>query len=107
MPPHGVVVPPPGFDDDARLVARAEPLDAQALVPDPAIEALIRAVLPRLAGIDQRCIDARSAMRLFLMGLALEEPSSQELLDRRNPAGQSDGVEVKAPGFDDDLGLGA
>ena len=48
--------PPP--DHHARLFPAAEPLDAQALVPDFAVELLRIAVLPRLARLDQAGLDA-------------------------------------------------
>ena len=38
MRPHGVVVLAPCLDDDLGFTAGAEPLDAQALVPEPAVE---------------------------------------------------------------------
>jgi hypothetical protein len=58
MRPHFVVVPPPCFDDDLRLGARTEPFEAQALVAELAVEAFRDAILPRLAGLDQRRADA-------------------------------------------------
>lgn len=47
--PDLVVVLTPGLDDDLGLATRAEPLDGQALVAKLAVEALVGAVLPRLA----------------------------------------------------------
>ena len=41
-----VEVPAPRFDDDPGLGARPEPLHAQALVTELAVEAFQRAVLP-------------------------------------------------------------
>src|ERR671919_2010254 len=58
MRPHFVVVPPPCFDDHLRLGARTEPFEAQALVAELAVEAFRDAILPRLAGLDQRRADA-------------------------------------------------
>jgi hypothetical protein len=46
MRPHRVVVPTPSLDDDLRLGARAEPFEAEALVAELAVEALVDAVLP-------------------------------------------------------------
>ena len=51
-------MPAPGLDDDLGLGPRPEPLQAQALVAELAVEAFRRAILPGLAGIDQRRIDA-------------------------------------------------
>ena len=58
MWPNCIVVPTPGFNDYLRFAAAAEPLDAQALVTELAIEALIHPVLPRLARVDQRGLNA-------------------------------------------------
>ena len=52
-----VVATAPGFEDDACLLAAAEPLAAQALVAELAVEAFVCAVLPRLSGIDIRGMD--------------------------------------------------
>jgi hypothetical protein len=52
-----VVVAPPGLDHDLGLGARQEPFEAQALVAELAVEALADAVLPGLAGVDQRRLD--------------------------------------------------
>ena len=59
MRPILVVVPTPGFDDDPSLGAVAEPLHAQALVAELAVEAFRRAILPRLARFDIGRLDAR------------------------------------------------
>jgi DNA-binding transcriptional LysR family regulator len=48
-----VVVPTPILDDRACLLAGAEPLGAQAFVPQLAVEAFVGAILPRLARIDE------------------------------------------------------
>jgi hypothetical protein len=56
---HGVVVVSPGFDDHTGFPARPEPLQGQAFVAELAVEALVGAVLPGLAGVAQRCADAR------------------------------------------------
>ena len=53
-----VVVAAPGFHDGLGLGAREEPLHAQALVAELAVEALADAILPRLARVDQRGLDA-------------------------------------------------
>ena len=62
MRTHLVEVFAPGFDDDLGLGARPEPLHVQALVAEFAVEALQRAVLPRLAEIDQGGLDAKGAV---------------------------------------------
>ena len=56
---HQVVVLPPSLDDDLRLAAGAEPFHAQAFVAKLAVEALVGAVLPGLAGVDQGDLDVR------------------------------------------------
>ena len=53
-----VVVKTPGFDDGLGFGSGAEPLHAQALVAELAVEALADAILPGLAGVDQRGLDA-------------------------------------------------
>src|SRR5262245_2238950 len=58
MRTHLVVVAPPSLDDHLRLDARTKPFEAQALVAELAVEALRDAILPRLAGLDQRRTDA-------------------------------------------------
>ena len=72
MRPHLVVVPAPGLDDGPGLGSRAEPFEAQALVAELAVEALRRTVLPRLARIDQRGLDA-------LLDDPLQERAGDEL----------------------------
>ena len=57
-----VEVPAPGFDDHLGLAARPEPLHVQAFVTELAVEALPRTVLPGLARIDQRGLDAKGAV---------------------------------------------
>ena len=59
-----VVVPTPGFDHDPRLGAAAEPFEAPALVAELAVEALVVAVLPGFAGVNQRRFDALLAQPL-------------------------------------------
>ena len=58
MRTHFVVVLPPRFDDHLCLGARTKPFEAQALVTELAVEAFRDAILPRLAGLDQRRVDA-------------------------------------------------
>lgn len=55
-----VVVTSPGLDQDLGLGAASEPLEAQALVAKLVVEVLVGAILPRTAGVDQRCIDPHS-----------------------------------------------
>jgi len=59
MRTHVIEVPAPGFDHDAGLGTAAEPLQAQALVAEFSVEALIDPVLPGLAGVDGCGVDAR------------------------------------------------
>ena len=49
----GVVVPPPGFDDDPRLGEAVEDLAVEELVAELRVEALAGAVLPRAARLDE------------------------------------------------------
>src|SRR5262245_7491522 len=56
----GSVITAPASDNDHRLATAAEPLQAQAFVAEAAVEALVGTVLPRLAKIDQRGLDAGS-----------------------------------------------
>lgn len=70
--PDGVEVTAPSFDDDLCFGARAEPLDAQALVAELAVEAFVVGVLPGLARIDQGRADAA-------MGEPLEDCQADEL----------------------------
>lgn len=51
MRPHVIVMAPPDFDEDTSFGAAAEPFHAQAFIAELAVEALVIAVLPRLAGI--------------------------------------------------------
>lgn len=53
-----VVVAVPAFDSDPRFGPGAEPLRAQALVTELAVQALGNATLPRLTGVDMRRFDA-------------------------------------------------
>jgi hypothetical protein len=79
MRPDMVVVPTPGFDYDARLFAAPEPLERQALVPELSVEALIGAVLPRLARVVESGVD-------LLVGKPLQDPrltNSEPLSERR------------------------
>ena len=67
-----VEVAPPGLDDDLRFGARPEPFERQTLIAELAVEAFRCPVLPGLAGIDQRCLDA-------LVGDPLQEGARDEL----------------------------
>ena len=60
-----VEVATPGLDDDLGLGARPEPFERQALIAELAVEAFRCPVLPGLAGIDQRCLDALVAAMLY------------------------------------------
>ena len=79
MRAHLVVMPPPALDHDLRLGPRPEPLQAQALVAELAVEALRRAILPGLAGIDQRRVDAL----LVIQVSSARETNSGPLSERR------------------------
>src|SRR5271169_2862672 len=57
MRPYCIVMPTPDFDQDPSLDAVAKPLHVQALVAELAVEALVGAILPRLARIDQGGVD--------------------------------------------------
>src|SRR3954471_691493 len=54
MRPHFIVMAAPRFNDHLRFASATEPLEAQALVAEAAVEAFVHTVLPRLARIDQR-----------------------------------------------------
>jgi hypothetical protein len=54
-----VVVAAPSLDHDTGLVPGSKPLLVQALIARPPVEALVGAVLPRLAWIVQCCLDVR------------------------------------------------
>src|SRR5262245_57967309 len=54
---HVVVVTTPSLDDHLGLGTRTKPFEAQTLVAELAVETLRDAILPRLAGLDQRCAD--------------------------------------------------
>lgn len=71
MRTDGVVVLPPGFDQDLRFPKRVENLPVEQLVPQFAIEAFIVAVLPRTSRFDEERLDAD-----------LVEPASQSLGDK-------------------------
>ena len=64
MRSRGIVMPTPGLDDHLRLATTAEPFDGEALVAEAPVEALVGAVLPGLAGIDQGRFDAGSLQPL-------------------------------------------
>jgi hypothetical protein len=61
MRAHGVVVNAPCLDEDAGLFAIPEPFEVEALLAQAAVEALVGAVLPGLAGVDVR--ECRCARR--------------------------------------------
>jgi hypothetical protein len=50
--PPGVVLHPPGFDNDASFGERQELLDVEQLVSGPAVEGLEERVLPGAAQLD-------------------------------------------------------
>jgi hypothetical protein len=79
MRPDLVVVPPPCLDEDLGLGSAAEPLDAQALVAELVVKALVGAILPRLAWIDGRGVDVDSCSHLMMA----EETNSGPLSERR------------------------
>ena len=58
MWPLGVVVPPPGFDDDLGLGEAVEDLTVEQFVAELRVEALAVAVLPRASRFDERCLCA-------------------------------------------------
>lgn len=72
MRANRVVVAAPGFDHDLGLGAREKPFEAQALVAELTVEALADAILPGLAGVDQRRLDA-------LLGDPLQQRTGDEL----------------------------
>ena len=49
---HPVVVLAPHLDDDLGFASGTEPLDAQTFIAELAVEGFVRAILPRLARID-------------------------------------------------------
>jgi hypothetical protein len=57
MRTHFVVVAPPCFNNDLCFGTRAKPFEAQTLIAKLAVEAFRDAILPRLAGLDQRGAD--------------------------------------------------
>ena len=52
MGPHLIVVSPPLFDAHLGFDAIAEPLQAEVLVAQLAVERFVRTILPGLAGIE-------------------------------------------------------
>lgn len=58
MRTDAVVVLPPGLDRCRCLPSRSEPLHAQALAAELAVEALVGPVLPRLPWCNVRGLDA-------------------------------------------------
>jgi hypothetical protein len=59
-----VVVLAPCLDDDLGFASGTEPLDAQTFIAELAVEGLVGAILPRLAGIDDGGLDASVAQSL-------------------------------------------
>ncbi len=57
MRPHGVGVLPVGGHDGTGLVDRPEPVQVEALVAHPAVEAFHYRVLGRLARVDKHDLD--------------------------------------------------
>lgn len=64
MRSHRVVVLPPDFDDRLGFAPGAEPLEAQALIAEAAVERFVGTVLPWLARINQRRLDVRRGQPL-------------------------------------------
>src|SRR5678816_991755 len=58
MRPNIVVVPSPLLDESRGLDAVAKPVQREALVAEGAVEALVRSVLPGLARVDERRVEA-------------------------------------------------
>jgi len=54
MRTYFVVVAPPRLDNDLRFGTRTKPFEAQTLITKLAVEAFRDAILPGLAGLDQR-----------------------------------------------------
>src|SRR5512134_1340337 len=61
---YRVVVTAPVFDHDTSLGARAEPLQGQTFIAELPVEALVGTVLPGLARVDQRRLDALGSQPL-------------------------------------------
>ena len=74
---HRVEVPPPRFDNHLGLAAAAEPLDAEAFVTELAVEGLVGAVLPRLAGIDDGGLNVRPVSHCRIAWLTNSGPLSE------------------------------
>ena len=64
-----VVLTPELLDQNLRIDPILEPLHAQTLVAELAVERFVRAVLPRLARIDVGGVDVRDAEPQLLAGL--------------------------------------
>src|SRR5687768_404306 len=54
-----VVMSPPLLDAHLRVRAVAEPLQREMLIAELPVERFVRAILPRLAGVDERRFDLR------------------------------------------------
>ena len=80
--PHRIVVLPPAFNNDLGFAAVVEPLDVKAFVAQLAIERFVGPVLPRLARIDQRRVDA-----IFEQPFKIAELTNSGPLSDRSTAG--------------------
>src|SRR5215467_3142094 len=58
MRPDGIVVTPPLLDHDLRFRAGSKPFKAKTFVPELAVKAFVRPVLPGLAGFAERHVHA-------------------------------------------------
>ena len=58
MWPHCIVMTTPGLNDYPCIGAVSEPFKAQTFIPELAVKALPCAILPWLAGVDVRGVDA-------------------------------------------------
>jgi hypothetical protein len=110
MRPNYIVVPTRGFNDDLGLAPATEPLHAQACVAESSIEALVHAVLPRLARIDQRSLnpcgleplenrfahELRALGRTQVAGRAVLADKARQNLD---DASRANAARRQSPGF--------
>ena len=79
MWPHCIVMATPDFDEDESFAAAAEPLQVQALIAQLAVEALVGAVLPGFARIDEGGLDVAPSSHFSTATLMNSGPLS----DRR------------------------